>query len=215
MHEKENRDKNLTGNSFDKKDSQRKEPGNNIDGPGTTYVTAQSMQSNPTTAKRNIKSNLNILDKYINESKEKLAILSKVRSQLDNKKKFASAKKAIKNKLIHGLGTAKRALVNSLQEELWDQIESEDTENKFREDTIRQLIWFLRENELHVLRLDDWTEPAIPISVLQSLAISTQDNLQTVCGLINKTSKAAQEEEHATLELKNCMENEYKNSQQT
>ena len=32
---------------------------------------------------------------------------------------------------------------------------------------------------------------------------------------MNKTSKAAQEQEHATLELKNCMENKYKNSQQT
>ena len=74
---------------------------------------------------------------------------------------------------------------------------------------------FLRENELHLPRSDDWAEPAIPISVLQSLAKSTQDNLQTVCGLMNKTSKAAQEEEHATLALKDCMENEYKDSQQT
>ena len=32
---------------------------------------------------------------------------------------------------------------------------------------------------------------------------------------MNKTSKVAQEEEHATLEIKNCMENEYKDSQQT
>ena len=110
---------------------------------------------------------------------------------------------------------AKRALVDTLQGELWDQIESADTKNRVREDTIRQLIQFLRENELHVPRWDDWTEPAIPISVLQSLAKSTQDNLETVCGLINKTSKAAQEEEHATLELRKCVENEYKDSQQT
>ena len=87
--------------------------------------------------------------------------------------------------------------------------------NRVREDTIIQIIQFLRENEFHVPRSDNWTEPAIPISVLQSLTKSTQDNLQTVCGLINKTSKAAQEEEHATLELKNCMENKYKDSQQT
>ena len=32
---------------------------------------------------------------------------------------------------------------------------------------------------------------------------------------MNKTSKATQEEEHATLALKDCMENEYKDSQQT
>ena len=39
--------------------------------------------------------------------------------------------------------------------------------------------------------------------------------MQTVCGLINKTSKASKEEEHATLELNNCKEAEYKDSQQT
>ena len=83
--------------------------------------------------------------------------------------------------------TAKRALVDTLQGELWDQIESADAKNRVREDTIRQLIQFLRENELHVPRSDNWTEPAIPISVLQSLAKSTQGNLQTVCRLINKT----------------------------
>ena len=120
-----------------------------------------------------------------------MAILRKARSQLDNQKKIASSKKANKNRLIHLLETAKRALIDSLQGELWDQIESADTKNRVREDTIRQLIWFLRENELHVPRSDDQTQPAIPISVLQSLAKSTQDNLQTVCGLMNKTSKAA------------------------
>ena len=144
-----------------------------------------------------------------------MAILSKARSQLDNPKKTVSSKKANKNRLIHLLETAKRALIDSLQGELWDQIESADTKNRVREDTNRQLIWFLRENELHVPRSDDWAEPAIPISVLQSLAKSTQGNLQIVYGLMNKTSKAAQEEELATLELKNCMKNNNKDSQQT
>ena len=111
--------------------------------------------------------------------------------------------------------TAKRALIDSLQGDLQDQIDSADTKNRVREDTIRQLIRFLRENELHVPRSDDWAEPAIPISVLQSLAKSTQDNLQSVCELMNKTSKAIQEEEHATLALKECEEKEYKDSQQT
>ena len=111
--------------------------------------------------------------------------------------------------------TAKRALVDSLQGELWDQIESADAKNRVREDTIRQLIRFLRENELHVPRSDDWAQPAIPISVLQSLAKSTQDNLQSVCELMNKSSKAIQEEEHAALALKECEEKEYKDSQQT
>ena len=68
-----------------------------------------------------------ILDKSINESKEKIAILSKARSQLDNQKKITSSKKSNKNRLIHLLEIAKRALVDSLQGELWDQIESADT----------------------------------------------------------------------------------------
>ena len=42
----------------------------------------------------------------------------------------------------------------------------------------------------------------------------TQDKLQAVCQLINKTSKASKEEEHANLELNNC-ETEYKDSQET
>ena len=103
-----------------------------------------------------------------------MAILRKARSQLDNQKKIASSKKANKNRLIHILETTKRALVDTLQGELWDQIESADAKNRVREDTIRQLIQFLRENELHVPRSDDWTEPAIPISVLPLLAKTTQ-----------------------------------------
>ena len=140
-----------------------------------------------------------------------MAKLRKARSQIDNQKKIASSKKANKDRLVQTLEVAKRALDDTLQGELWNQIESADARDKVREDTIRQLIQFLRENELHVPRPEDWTEPAISISVLQSLAKHTQDNLQTVCGLINKTSKASKEEEHAT-ELNNCKEAEYKDS---
>ena len=143
-----------------------------------------------------------ILDKSIKESKEKITILSKARNQLDKQKKIKSSKKANKGRLLHLLETAKRAHIDSLQGDIQDQIELEDTKNKVREDTIRQLIRFLRENELHVPMSDDWAEPAIPISVLQSLAESTQDNLQRVCELMNKTSKATQEVEHSTLALK-------------
>ena len=57
-------------------------------------------------------------------------------------------------------------------------------------------------------------DPAIPISVLQSLAKSTQENLQSVCELMNKSSKAIQEE-HATVELEECEKKEYIDSQQT
>ena len=51
-HEKGNRARNSTGNSFDKGNSQREEPENNIDGPNTTYVTAQSVQDNPKIAEQ-------------------------------------------------------------------------------------------------------------------------------------------------------------------
>ena len=39
--------------------SQRKEPGNNTDGPSTTYLKAQPMQDKLTVAEQNIKSNSN------------------------------------------------------------------------------------------------------------------------------------------------------------
>ena len=139
-----------------------------------------------------------------------MAKLRKVSSQIDNQKKVTNSKKASKDKLVQVLEFAKRALIDTLQCELWNQIESAETKDKIGEDTIRQLIQFLRENELHIPRSDNRTKPVISISVLKSLTEPTQDNLQTVSGLINKTSRAAKEVEHANLELNNCMENEYK-----
>ena len=106
---------------------------------------------------------------------------------------------------------AKRALIDTLQGELSSTIESAETKDKVREDTIKQLIPFLKENELHIPKSRDWTEPAIYISVLQSLTKQTQDNLHAICWLINKTSKASEEEEQAKLELNNC-EAEYKDA---
>ena len=114
-----------------------------------------------------------ILDKSLKESKDKLTTLSKARDQLDNQKKITTSKKVEKGRLIYLLEKAKGTLINALQKDLQDQINSTDAKNRIREDTIRQLIRFLRENELHVPRSDDWAEPAIPISVLQSLAKST------------------------------------------
>ena len=67
---------------------------------------------------------------------------------------------------------------------------------------------------MHGPKSEDWAELAIYISVLQSLTKQMQDNLQAVCQLINKTSKASKEEEHENLELNNC-ETEYKVSQET
>ena len=73
-----------------------------------------------------------------------MAKLRKVSSQIDNQKKVANSKKASKDKLVQTLEFAKRALIDTLQGELWNQIESAETKDKIREDTIRQLIQFLR-----------------------------------------------------------------------
>ena len=113
------------------------------------------------------------------------------------------------------LEKAKGTLINSLQQDLQDQIDSTDAKKRIREDTIKQLIQFLGQNELQVPRSDDWAEPAIPISVLQSLAKSTQESLQSVFELMKKSSKAIQEEEHATVALEECEKKEYIDSQQT
>ena len=70
-----------------------------------------------------------ILNKSINESKKEMAKLRKARSQIDNQKKIASFKKANKDRLVQTLEVAKRALVDTLQGELWNQIESAETED--------------------------------------------------------------------------------------
>ena len=150
-----------------------------------------------------------ILDKSLKESMDKLTTLSRARDQLDNQKKITTSKKAEKGRLIYLLEKAKGTLINSLQKDLQDQIDSTDAKKRIREDTIRQLIQFLGQNELHVPRSDDWAEPAIPIIVLQSWAKSTQESLQSVYELMNKSSKAFQEEEHATVEVEECEKKEY------
>ena len=134
--------------------------------------------------------------------------------QIDNHKRIASSKKANKDKLVKSSEFAKRALIDTLQGELSSAIELAETKDKVREDTIKQLIHFLKENELHIPKSRDWTEPAIYISVLQSLTKQTQDNLHAICRLINKTLKASEEEEQAKLELKNC-EAEYMDPHET
>ena len=59
-----------------------------------------------------------------------MAKLRKARSQLDNQKKIASSKKANKDRLVQPLEVPKRALVDTLQGELWDQIKSADDKNR-------------------------------------------------------------------------------------
>ena len=98
----------------------------------------------------------------------------------------ASSKKANKDKLIKTLEVAKKTLIDTLQEELSNTIESasEETKEKFREDTIKQLIHFLKEDELHTPKSKDWTEPVIYISVLQTLTKQTQGRWHAIYLLI-------------------------------
>ena len=84
-----------------------------------------------------------------------MAKLRKISNQIDNHKSIASSKKANKVKLIKTLEFAKRALIDTLQGKLCSPIKSAETKDRIREDTIRQLIQFLRENELHVPKSED------------------------------------------------------------
>ena len=64
-----------------------------------------------------------ILDKSLEESKNKLTTLSNARDQLDNQKKIITSKKAEKRRLIYLLEKAKGNLIGSLQEELQYQVD--------------------------------------------------------------------------------------------
>ena len=52
-------------------------------------------------------------------------------------------------------------------------------------------------------RSENWTEPAIHISVFHSLTKQTQERLHAICKLADEASKASEEEEQATLDLDN------------
>ena len=156
-----------------------------------------------------------ILDKSLEESKNKLTTLSNARDQLDNQKKITTSKKAERRRLTYLLEKAKGNLIGSFQEELHYQVNSTDAKKRIKKDTKGQLIQFLGQNELYTPRSDDWVEPAIPISVLQSIAKPTLENLQSVCELMSKSSRASQEEDQATVALEECEKKEYIDSQQT
>ena len=113
------------------------------------------------------------------------------------------------------LEKAKRKLVGSLQEELQHQVDSANAKKEIRKDTIGHLIQFLGQNELYTPKPEELIDPAIPISVLQSLAKPTLDNLQSVCELMSKSSKASQEEDQATIALEECEKKEYIKISQT
>ena len=53
-------------------------------------------------------------------------------------------------------------------------------------------------------RSENWTEPAIHISVFQTLTKQNQERLHAKYRLADKASKASEEEEQAKLDLDNC-----------
>ena len=83
-----------------------------------------------------------ILDNTIEESKREMAHLKKIKIRLDNYKSITSSKKEHKDRVTHTLKSAKDTLTDTLQEELCNPTESggEESMNKIREDTIKQLI---------------------------------------------------------------------------
>ena len=73
-------------------------------------------------------------------------------------------------------------------------------------DTIKWLIHFLQEDELRTPKArnqTDQTEPDIYTNELQTLTKQTQDKLQNISQLADKTSKASEEEKQAKLEGNN------------
>ena len=76
--------------------------------------------------------------------------------------------------------------------------------DKIREDTIKQLIHFLKEDKLVTTRSENWTEPAIHISVFQSLTKQTKERLHAIYQLADRASKASEEEEQAKIDLDSC-----------
>ena len=130
-----------------------------------------------------------------------MAHLRKIKIRLDNYKSIASSKKDHTDREF-----AKKTLIDTLQKELSNPAESEGEESmdKIREDTIKRLICFLKEDRLMTPRSENGTEPAIHISVFQTLTKQTQDRLHAIYCLADKASKASEEEEQAKLEQDNC-----------
>ena len=91
-----------------------------------------------------------VIDQAIEGSKRGIAKLKEVRSQVDNYKSIASTKKAIKDRLIKEMEVTKKALAETLQEELHNQTEStgDKIKDKIRENTVKRLIHFLKEDKL-------------------------------------------------------------------
>ena len=80
-----------------------------------------------------------IIDKVLDEAKKELAKLRKISRQVDNYKSIASPKESNKDRLIKTVEFARKALTDTLQEELCNPTESpgEEIKDKTREDTIK------------------------------------------------------------------------------
>ena len=149
-----------------------------------------------------------VIDQAIEGSKRGIAELKEVRSQVDNYKSIVNTKKAIKDRLIKEMEVTKRALTEALQEELHNQAKStgKEAKERIREDTVKWLIHFLKEDKLPTPKAGsqtDQNEPDIYISELLTLTQQAQDKLQNISQLADKTSKASEEEKQAKLELNN------------
>ena len=98
-----------------------------------------------------------ILDEIIDDSKREMAHLKKIKIRLDNYNSVASSKKEHKDRVTQTLKSAKETLIDILQEELCNPTESggEKSMNKIREDTIKQLICFLKDDRLVTTKVED------------------------------------------------------------
>ena len=101
-----------------------------------------------------------------------------------------------------------KTLTETLQEELQNPDEVLEDENKetIRQDTIRWLIQFLKDDELPTPKPGNRTEPnepAIYPNEVQTLNDQTQEKLQLISQIVDKASKATLDEKQARVELSN------------
>ena len=120
-----------------------------------------------------------IIHDAINRTKRRLSELEEKEDQIISYKRIAVTRKASKDRLIKEMEVAKKALTDSLKEELAnlaEQVKDEATDKVIR-DTIRRLISFLQETELPTPKDGDWKdqdEPNIYTKKLRTLSKQAQ-----------------------------------------
>ena len=92
-----------------------------------------------------------------------------------------------------------KTLTEALQEELQNPAEALEDEARetIRQDTIKWLIKFLKDDELPTPKAGNWTEqnkPVIYTSEVQTLNKQTQNKLQIISQLADKASKSTEDE---------------------